>query len=153
MLGPVQKTLAEADPIAVRLTLAFSRLKARLREESGANATGLSIAQLSILQRLHRAGPATAASLAASEHVSQQAIAQSVASLKAAGLVRTERDPNDRRKVLISITDAGLELRESMAAARTDWLERTIGSMTGADERAVLERGVELLERFADAGR
>ena len=60
-------------------------------------------------------------------------------------------DPDDRRKVQISISDAGLELRESMTAARTDWLERTIESTTDADELALLEKGIALLERFADA--
>ncbi len=141
------------DPLAVRLALAFTRLRARLREESSARSTGLPISQLSILQRLRLEGPATAASLAAAEHVSQQAIAQSVAALKAGGFVRTDPDPDDGRKTLISITDAGLGIRESVMAQRETWLSGAIDSTLDAKERATLERAIELLERLAESGR
>jgi DNA-binding MarR family transcriptional regulator len=139
------------DAVAIRLALALTRIRARLREESSGSVAGLSMSQLSILQRLRLSGPATAASLAADEHVSQQAIAQSVLPLKSAGLVRSEPDPTDGRKTLISITDAGLGLRESMIASRNSWLARAVDSTIGAEERAALDKAVELLERLADA--
>jgi DNA-binding MarR family transcriptional regulator len=141
----------DEDAAAIRLALALKRLRARLREESGGSATGLSLSQLSILQRLRLDGPATAASLAAAEHVTQQAIAQSLAPLRVAGLVQSRPDPDDGRKTLISITDAGLRLRESIIASRTSWLERAIDSTIGAEERAALDSAIELLERLADA--
>ena len=139
------------EAVAIRLALALTRLRARLREESSGSIAGLSMSQLSILQRLRLHGPATAASLAADEHVSQQAIAQSVVPLKSADLVRSEPDPRDGRKTLISVTDAGLGLRESIIASRNSWLARTIDSTIGAEERAALEKAVELLERLANA--
>ncbi len=141
----------DEDAAAVRLAVALKRLRARLREESGTSAAGLSLSQLSILQRLRLDGPATAASLAAAEHVSQQAIAQGVAPLKVAGLVGSKPDPDDGRKTLISITDAGLGLRESIIASRHSWLSRAIESTVDARERAALEKTIELLERLADA--
>jgi DNA-binding MarR family transcriptional regulator len=142
---------AHDEDAATRLALALKRLRARLREQSGWSATGLSISQLSILQRLRLDGPATAASLAAAEHVSQQAIAQTVAPLRPAGLVRSEPDPEDGRKTLISISDAGLRLRESIIVSRTSWLARAVDATIGADERAALDKAIELLERLADA--
>jgi DNA-binding MarR family transcriptional regulator len=145
------ETTHDGDPAAVRLALALKHLRARLREESGMTSTGLSTSQLSIIGRLRLSGPATAASLAAAEHVSQQAIAQSVAPLKAAGVVRTDPDPADGRKVLISITDAGRASRESIIASRDSWLTRAIDATVPADERAALEKAIELLERLADA--
>ena len=141
----------QSDDAAVRLALALKRLRARLRAESGTSSAGLSISQLSLLQRLRLDGAATAASLAAAEHVSQQAIAQSVAPLRAAGLVRLEPDPADGRKTLISISDAGLELREAIIASRNSWLERAIGATIDAEGRAALDEAVGLLERLADA--
>jgi DNA-binding MarR family transcriptional regulator len=140
----------DRDPVATRLALALTRLRSRLREESSARSMGLSISQLSVLQRLRLNGPATAASLAVAEHVSQQAIAQSVVPLKAAGLVRSEPDPDDGRKTLISITSAGLEIRESVLAARSSWLASAIDSTVEPGERASLEKAIELLERLAD---
>ena len=141
----------DQDAAAIRLALALKRLRARLRAESGTSAAGLSMSQLAILQRLRLEGPATAASLAAVEHVSQQAIAQSVAPLRAAGMVGSRPDPDDGRKTLISITDAGLGLRESIIASRHSWLSRAIESTVDARERAALEKAIELLERLADA--
>ena len=87
-----------ADPPALRLAMAIARVRARLREIDRSGSMGLTLSQLGILNRLRRDGPATAASLAAAEHVSQQAIAQSLTGLKQAGLVESTPDPADRRK-------------------------------------------------------
>ena len=141
----------DSDPAAVRLTLALTHLRSRLREKASANARGLSISQQSILQRLRRGGPATASTLASAEHVSQQAIAQSISALKAAGYIDAEPDPTDGRKTRISISDVGLELRESIVASRNSWLERAIDATIGPDEQAALDTAIELLERLADA--
>ena len=136
---------------AVRLALALKRLRARLREESHLNSTGLSLSQLSILQRLRGEGPATAASLAQAEHVSQQAIAQSIAPLKSAGLVRAEPDPRDGRKTLISLTEAGHSLRDSLVASRNAWLVEAIALTVDSQEISALDKAIELLERLAEA--
>jgi MarR family len=90
-------------PVAARrLSVAITRLRSRLREEAGMHATGLSISQLAVLQSVVDDGPTTAAHLAQVQHVSAQSVAQNLAVLKAAGLVRGERDPADGRKTLIS---------------------------------------------------
>jgi DNA-binding MarR family transcriptional regulator len=145
------ETAHDGDPAEARLALALKHLRARLREESGAGSIGLSTSQVSVLGRLRLGGPATAAALAAAEHVSQQAIAQSVAPLKATGLVAVEPDPMDRRKVLMSITSTGLAMRESVIASRDSWLARAIGITLEPGEWAALEQVIDLLERLADA--
>jgi DNA-binding MarR family transcriptional regulator len=139
------------DAAAVRLVLALKRLRARLREESSWSSTGLSLSQLAILSRLVHDGPATAASLAAVEHVSQQAIAQSLAPLRSADLICSTPDSADGRKTQISITDAGISLRESIIASRNSWLSRAVETTIDARERATLELAIDLLERLADA--
>src|SRR5580704_10311760 len=135
---------------AVRLAVAVKRLQARIREEAGVTSTGLSVAQVSIFSRLVHDGPVTAASLAAAEHVSQQAIAQSLAGLKAGGLVSVQPDPADGRKNLLEVTAAGRTLYETILASRDDWLIRAIESAIGPDERPVLDQGIEMLERLGD---
>ena len=135
---------------ALRLWMAISHLRARLRAEAGSRPTGYSISQLAILQRLLD-GPLTAADLAEEQHVSQQAIAQNVAALEAASLVKRSRDGRDRRKVLIAATDAGRELLEVSRASRKAWLFQAIEEVVGADERADLVKTIDLLERLAAA--
>ena len=95
---------------AVRLAMAVSRLRSRIRIEAGMRSTGIPISQLAVLGRIIDEGPTTAAALAAGEHVTQQAIAQSLATLKGRGLVEKQADPSDGRQSLVSATAAGREL-------------------------------------------
>src|ERR1700678_4419742 len=103
---------------AVRLAVAVKRLQARIREEAGVTSTGLSVAQVSIFSRLVHEGPVTAASLAVAEHVSQQAIAQSLAGLKAGGLVSVKPDPAEGRKGLLGGRAAGAAVDGRSVASR-----------------------------------
>lgn len=139
------------EPVGVRLWVAIKRLRARLRE--AAPTDQMPIAQLSIMKHLRSQGAATAAALADAEHVTQQAIAQNVAALKHAGLVQTTVDPADARKRLISITDEGNRLYDTVLASRNAWLTRAIDAAISPEERAALEKAIELLERLADAER
>jgi DNA-binding MarR family transcriptional regulator len=139
------------DEHAIKLALALTRLRARMREESKMDAFGLSLTQLSILKRLRFNGQETAASLAGAEHITQQAIAQCMVALKSAGLVKTKPDPTDRRKTLIVITEAGQKLRDSLTASRNSWLSSAIASVIEPHELSSLDKTVELLERLADA--
>ncbi len=139
------------EDLAIRLVLAVKRLRARLRETWPSPVQSLPASQLAILKRLRDDGPTTAAALAVAEHVSQQAIAQQVAALRDAGLVKTARDPDDGRKALISITRSGLTLFDAVAESRNAWLIRAIASQVPAKEQAALAKAIELLERLAAA--
>jgi DNA-binding MarR family transcriptional regulator len=135
---------------AVRLAIAVSRLRSRIRIEAGLRSTGIPISQIAVLARIIDEGPTTAAALAASEHVTQQAIAQSLATLKERGLVEKQADPSDGRKSLVTATAAGRKLRETIAASREEWLTQAIDAAVKPEERALLRDAIELLERIAD---
>lgn len=139
------------EPTPMRLVRAVARLRARARAESGTDNLGLSLLQVTIVGRVIKDGPQTAAQLALAEHVSQQAIAQSLAVLKTKKLVRVRPDPHDRRKGFVEPTPAGLRLRDRVADARAGWMARAIASVVPRDERATLEAAIDLLERIADA--
>ncbi|NEA41936.1 MarR family transcriptional regulator [Streptomyces sp. SID11385] len=128
------------------------RLRARLRSESGQHATGLTPTQLTVLASVVREGPVTAARLAALDHVSAQSIAQSLAALKAAGLVRTEPDPSDGRKKLTSAAPSAAELIERLLAGRAAFLARAIDEVVRPEERVDVDKAIALLERLARAG-
>ena len=134
---------------ARRLNQAMKRLRARLRAESGQHATGLTATQLAVLAEVVREGPVTAARLAALEHVTPQAIAQSLAVLKAAGLVHGAPDPEDGRRKLISADPSAGALIERLLAGRASFLARAMETAVTAQELDTLEKAVELLERLA----
>ncbi len=135
---------------AVRLAMAVSRLRSRMRIEAGIRSSGIPISQLAVLARITDEGPTTAAALAAEEHVTQQAIAQSLATLKERGLVEKRPDPSDGRKILVTATAAGRDLRETIEASREEWLAQAIDAAVRPAERPLLSEAIELLERIAD---
>src|SRR5450755_2892684 len=145
--------LPAPDSLAVRLAVAIKRVHGRLREAAWAGEVELPVAQVAVIKRLRNGGPTTASALAAAEHVTHQAITQTLAALRRAGLVRSAADPSDGRKSVISVTPAGNRLFESAKASRDAWLARAIGHVVSPRERAALEKSIELLERLADAER
>jgi DNA-binding MarR family transcriptional regulator len=136
---------------AERLQHAMKRLRARLRSESGQYATGLTATQRAVLATVVGQGPVTAARIAELEHVSPQSIAQSLAELRAYGLVRSEPDPQDGRKKLISAEKSASELINSLMAGRSSFLARAIDQVIAPAEREDLEKAIDLLERLATA--
>lgn len=89
--------------------------------------------------------------LAAAEHLTHQAITQTLSALKAAGLVRAVPDASDRRKSVIRVTAAGNRLYESAIASRDAWLAAAVDRVVAPRERAARERSIQLLERLAEA--
>jgi DNA-binding MarR family transcriptional regulator len=141
-----KKTTAQ---LAVDLMVAVSRLQHSKPARRRDDATTLSVPQLLLLRRIEEVGETTAALLAVSEHVSQQAIAQNLAALKAEGFVESTRDPNDERKNPVHVTEAGKLAINSYLERRTKWLATRIESRIDPTERTELERVIELFERLA----
>lgn len=108
----------QSTATAQRLDDAIKRLRARLRAESGQDATGLTATQLGVLASVVREGPVTAARLAALERFSAQSVAQSPAVLKAAGPVHSEPAPQDGRNELMSADPSATELVDNLLAGR-----------------------------------
>jgi len=129
----------------------MKRLRARLRSESGQHATGLTPTERAVLATVVRHGPLAAARIAELEHVSPQSIAQSLAALKERGLVRSEPDPHDGRKKLISAETSASDLIDSLTAGRSSFLARAIDRVIALEEREDLEKAIDLLERLATA--
>jgi DNA-binding MarR family transcriptional regulator len=147
-MGTNRARTSAAEPLAVRLAVAIKRLRARFREAAWAGVE-LPIAHVAVIKRLRDEGPTTASALAVAEHVTHQAITQTLASLKRKGLVRSEADPTDGRKSVLSVTPAGNRLFESATTSRDAWLARAIESVVSPRERAALAKSIELLERLA----
>ena len=141
------------DELAIKLAIALKHLKARLKEETRADTSRLSLSQLSILHKLSKCGAQTAAVLAAAEHVSQQAIAQILVILKGEGLVESTADPKDGRKTLINISDAGCRLLNDISESRNAWLVQAIDIVVDQNERAILSQSIDIIERLANCGK
>jgi DNA-binding MarR family transcriptional regulator len=138
--------MTEPAPLAADLRAVLGRLVRRLRAER----RDLSLSQVTVLARLDRKGPAGISDLAASERVRPQSMAATVAALVAAGLVARHADPDDRRRVLIALTDAGRKTLAADRRRREDWLANAIRRDLSERERRVLAEAAALLGRLAD---
>src|SRR5580693_3821312 len=93
---------------AAELMKSMTRLRARLRSETAPTEMSATWSQLTTLGRIIAEGPTTTSALAQAEHVRRQSMAETIAALRADGLVTAEPDPSDGRKTLITVTEQGL---------------------------------------------
>ncbi|CAG6393713.1 MarR family transcriptional regulator [Streptomyces cocklensis] len=105
--------------------------------------------EAAILGFLDRGGPLTTADLARLRGVTHQSAAKSVKDLSAAGLVRSERHPDDARKLLLHITGAGLSRLQRERAGRAGALGAAIRETFAPEEQRRLSESVALLSRLA----
>jgi DNA-binding MarR family transcriptional regulator len=141
-----QSTRARA--LAQELRALLGKLKRRLREQG--NVGDLTPSQVSVLLRLEKDGPATAAGLARAEGMRPQSMGPVIVALEGAGLVSGAPDPNDGRQTLISLTDACRQWAQEGRAARQDWLTRSIQARLSPQEHDELAVSIGLLKRLVD---
>jgi DNA-binding MarR family transcriptional regulator len=140
---------ADIGQIAATLRLSVGLLLRRLRQVPTTDE--LTLSESAALARLDRGGSATAAALARLEQISPQAMGATLASLESRALVQRAPDPDDGRRVILSITDAGLGVLRDRRNARTEQLARALSSGFTADELDQLMAVVPLLERLAQS--
>jgi DNA-binding MarR family transcriptional regulator len=110
----------------------------------------LSIPESSALGRLDRGGPASSSDLARLEGISPQSMGATIAVLEQRGLIARERDPEDGRRIVLSITETGRQVVRDRRGARTELIARALkGGFTQA-EREHLKAAAPLLERLAE---
>ena len=110
----------------------------------------LSLSHAVVLARLDRDGTRHISSLAASERVRPQSMAQTVAELESDGLVQRRADPTDGRRFLIDMTAKGRRMLEADRQRRQGWLTDAITTEFTSDERALLRRAVQLLHKLSE---
>jgi DNA-binding MarR family transcriptional regulator len=91
---------------------------------------GITALQYTALTVLERHDGLSAAQLARDSFVTAQSMADLVRSLESRGLVRRERNPRNRRELLILLTDAGRELLERVAGPVRELEERMVRDLT-----------------------
>ncbi|WP_055531103.1 MarR family winged helix-turn-helix transcriptional regulator [Streptomyces graminilatus] len=91
---------------------------------------GITALQYTSLTVLERHDGLSAAQLARDSFVTAQSVADLVRSLENRGLVRRERNPHNRRELLILLTDAGRELLDDVAEPVRELEERMIRDLT-----------------------
>ncbi|MBO3662625.1 MarR family winged helix-turn-helix transcriptional regulator [Microbacterium stercoris] len=123
------------------------RLARRLRQQR-AVAT-VTDGQFAVMGALRWHGPSTLTALAEREGVTAPSMNRTVDCLEEEGYITRERDEQDRRKVIISITEAGAAVVDETIVRRDEWLARALSGLDGGD-RDTLRHAARIILEVVD---
>jgi DNA-binding MarR family transcriptional regulator len=129
------------------LRMLLQRVARRIRNNR-ADGT-MSDTKMGVLFRLE-VSPATPSQLAERERITPPSMNRTLNTLEEAGLVVRSPDPDDARKVIVTITPAGDSLIAETRRLRTAWFSQRLAELT-SDERASLEAVVPVLRRISES--
>ena len=137
----------DVGQLAAVLLVAIGLLRRRLRQVQSEGE--LTLPESSALVRLERGGPATPSALARLEQISPQSMGATLAALESRGLVKRHADPDDGRRSVMSVTEAGRQVLGDRRNKRTEQLARALSSGFTPPELEQLMVAAPLLERLA----
>jgi DNA-binding MarR family transcriptional regulator len=138
----------DVTEVAAALRVAIGLLVRRLRQTQPEGE--LTLAETSALSRLDRAGPATSSDLAKQDRISPQSMGATLAALEQRGLIERHRDPEDGRRIVLSISAAGRRVISDRRGARTEQIAAALHTGFTDGELGQLLAVVPLLERLAE---
>ncbi|MFE9411674.1 MarR family winged helix-turn-helix transcriptional regulator [Streptomyces sp. NPDC006704] len=137
-----------ASDVASALLASLSVLVRRVRQVPVEG--GLTMPERTALAQLARSGPTISSALAREAQITAQSMGATLGGLRARGLVERRPDPDDGRRAVMSVTDAGHQALRDKRNARGELIARalTSGEFTPA-ELEQLAAAAPLLERLA----
>lgn len=136
-----------SSPPPVGLADLFWTIARRLRHDARTTMAPWDVtpSQVRALRALEsHAGALRPGELAGHLRIAARSATEVIDDLEARGLVERQRDPTDRRAVLVALTSTGTELLEEIRAARQAETERYFGRLS-AEDRAELARILRIL--------
>jgi DNA-binding MarR family transcriptional regulator len=139
---------ALASKLAAELRTTLGQLKRKLRQHG--ERYDLTSSQIAVILRLEKDGPATVSSLARAEGMRPQSMSAVITPLQEMGFVAGAADPNDGRKMHMSLTKACKKQIEDGRAARQDWLAQAIQQKLSPQEQKRVASAARLLARLTE---
>ncbi|WP_328379440.1 MarR family transcriptional regulator [Streptomyces sp. NBC_01020] len=138
----------DPDGVASVLLASLSVLVRRVRQVPVEG--GLTMPERTALSHLERSGPTTSSALAREVQITAQAMGATLGALRARGLVDRRPDPDDGRRVVLTVTDAGVQALKDKRNARAELIARALAGDTFTHtELQQLAAAAPLLERLA----
>lgn len=137
------------ETAVAELTLALGSLIRRVRAAAPSEVNELSWTQKSVIVRLDKDGPTTAADLARAEGVKAQSMGTAIATLEKMGLVERKAHPTDGRQMNIVLTAKGTAMRKDTREAKHTWLAHAIKKLDKKDQEKLFAAG-EVIRKLVD---
>jgi DNA-binding MarR family transcriptional regulator len=138
---------ADIEQVAGALQVSIGLLRRRLQQVPVRGE--LTMPETAALARLDRGGPTTSSALAKVEQISPQSMGATLSALEERGLVERRPDPDDGRRVVLSVTPAGLQVLRDKRKARTEQLTQALSVGFTSWELSQLLAAAPLIERLA----
>ncbi len=122
-----------AGPALIRVATTLADLY-----EARSRAVGLSATQARLLFVLAEQ-PTNMLGLGASVRLGKSTMTSAIDRMEAAGLLRRTPDPDDRRRLVVTLTEAGVDAARAFEASMREAVTRLLGPLAEGD-RAVLGR-------------
>ena len=139
-------TLVLADRLFEVLPRTVRRMRHETRARFGRN---LSVPQVRAVMFLRRHPGTSLSGLADHLGISRPAASIMVNALVSQGLAMRSPDPDERRRIRLSLTDDGTTTAVSARTAARGWLSGALGDLDPAD-RATLASAVSILDRLTE---
>jgi DNA-binding MarR family transcriptional regulator len=133
--------------LAAELGAALTDLNLLLRR--GLRPPGMNLGQARTLFHLRQQGPTRVTDLAQLERVRQPTMSALIAKMEELGWVRRATHQDDRRVVLVHLTEGGGAVLDELEASRDAILKSCLRSLSALD-RAALAAALPVLHRLID---
>jgi DNA-binding MarR family transcriptional regulator len=129
------------------LRIALLKLSRQMRKQNAA--MPYSQTELNIIGHLDRLHTVLPSELSVLEHISAQAVSQSLNNLAANGIIIRESDHTDKRKIKITLSGLGREKLKALRQQRDEWFMQAIKTQLGAAETEQLINSIHLFQKLA----
>jgi DNA-binding MarR family transcriptional regulator len=136
----------DSATLANRLRPVLLRISRELRREI--HSLGVTGGQVSLLIQIKKNPGITASELSERERISAPGMSGHIARLEAANLIERAR-ATDRRRIGLTVTEAGDRVLTNVRKRRTAWLAEHLKELTD-EERDALEAAIPALEKLLE---
>ncbi|SCY49235.1 DNA-binding transcriptional regulator, MarR family [Microbacterium sp. LKL04] len=144
MSSAPETTITDLALAASDFRMATFRLARRLRSQRAVDT--MSDGQFAVLAGLKVHGPHTLGELAERERVSAPSMNRTVNCLEELGYLSRTPDENDRRKVVIDLTESGRDVVVETVRRRDSWLEHAFEELSPAQRETLAEAAAIMQE-------
>jgi DNA-binding MarR family transcriptional regulator len=135
--------------LAAEVRTVLHRLVKVLRRQTRNEAT-LSLTERSTLGLLDQHGKMLPNELAQIEKVTAQSMSQVVNHLVALDYIRKSPSEDDKRKVILSLTNAGKDYLEKSRREKQEWLVSAFHESLSPEEKETVHQSMQILKRLLD---